>query len=438
MPLWQYLLAAGTGILNAPEGASWGQALGSGLNNIIDAQQLYKREQREARRDEIVEEELQLRHDEMTRKLNEDKTARENYQRLLDRIGRKETMTLPEGGPHGLPVVSERSGAAALGLPEFTDNELAIYALIDPKLGPAALLSRGQEAREAKQRARELQEDMDRWLKQFRADEAYRRSQLGQGAEANRLLREQWERERDKPTLPFEGTSMEAQDTNMLLRGDPSSPEYAASYARMAQPKVSVGADGSVVTVRPDMSPYSVPTYRAGSAPPTTESDTITITPPTKMTSSQGVVATYTDRMIGANEKLNALEPVMTSAIEKLVDAIPVAGNWFVSSEYQQAEQAKRDFVNAVLRRESGAVISPSEFENADKQYFPQPGDKPEVIAQKRRNRQTVIQGFVREAGEAYSPQYKPRNVPRLGEVQEGYKFLGGDPSLSKNWEKVE
>jgi len=36
-------------------------------------------------------------------------------------------------------------------------------------------------------------------------------------------------------------------------------------------------------------------------------------------------------------------------------------------------EQAKKNFVNAVLRLESGAVISPSEFTNADKQYFPQP-----------------------------------------------------------------
>ena len=75
------------------------------------------------------------------------------------------------------------------------------------------------------------------------------------------------------------------------------------------------------------------------------------------------------------------------------------AGNVMLSSDQQKVEQAQRDFVNATLRQESGAVINPSEFENAKRQYFPQPGDRKEVIEQKRRNRQTVINGFKRMAG---------------------------------------
>lgn len=67
----------------------------------------------------------------------------------------------------------------------------------------------------------------------------------------------------------------------------------------------------------------------------------------------------------------------------------------------QKAEQAQRDFVNAVLRQESGAAIGPDEFNNARKQYFPQPGDGPDVIAQKARNRQLAIQGFQSNAGRA-------------------------------------
>jgi hypothetical protein len=60
----------------------------------------------------------------------------------------------------------------------------------------------------------------------------------------------------------------------------------------------------------------------------------------------------------------------------------------FKSDEYKQIEQAQRDFVNAVLRQESGAAIAESEFENAIKQYFPQPGDTAEVVRQKQINRQ--------------------------------------------------
>ena len=57
------------------------------------------------------------------------------------------------------------------------------------------------------------------------------------------------------------------------------------------------------------------------------------------------------------------------------------------SPELGKQEQAERNFVNAVLRRESGAAISPTEFQNAEQQYFPRVGDSPEVIEQKRINR---------------------------------------------------
>lgn len=49
------------------------------------------------------------------------------------------------------------------------------------------------------------------------------------------------------------GTSIEAQDSNILLQGNPVSPEYAMAYARQSQPKVTV-VDGMMTTVKPDMS----------------------------------------------------------------------------------------------------------------------------------------------------------------------------------------
>lgn len=67
------------------------------------------------------------------------------------------------------------------------------------------------------------------------------------------------------------------------------------------------------------------------------------------------------------------------------------------SADQQSVEQAQRDFVNAILRRESGAVISPQEFNNARQQYFPQPGDEPKVIEQKARNRALAVQGVLAE-----------------------------------------
>lgn len=121
---------------------------------------------------------------------------------------------------------------------------------------------------------------------------------------------------------------------------------------------------------------------------------------------SQATAAGYADRMaqadaVLANEKLIAAQ---TNAAQVAAGGVPLVGNWMKSAEYQQAEQAQRDFINAILRRESGAVIADSEFENAKKQYFPQPGDTPEVIQQKAANRRNAINGVSRAAGPAYTP----------------------------------
>lgn len=78
-------------------------------------------------------------------------------------------------------------------------------------------------------------------------------------------------------------------------------------------------------------------------------------------------------------------------------------GNLLLSDSSQKAEQAQRDFVNAVLRKESGAVISPQEFDNARKQYFPQVGDSDAVVEQKKQNRILSIEGIVAGAGPAGS-----------------------------------
>jgi hypothetical protein len=81
----------------------------------------------------------------------------------------------------------------------------------------------------------------------------------------------------------------------------------------------------------------------------------------------------------------------------------------FKSDEYKQIEQAQRDFVNAVLREESGAAISESEFENAIKQYFPQPGDTAEVVKQKQINRQQQFSKTITDSKSTTPKVYNPQ-----------------------------
>lgn len=127
----------------------------------------------------------------------------------------------------------------------------------------------------------------------------------------------------------------------------------------------------------------------------------------TDFTEGQSNAATYADRMRQAEQILTTPEisKAGLSISERLKSSVPLVGNMLVSPEYQQLDQAQRNFINSVLRRESGAVISPSEFENARKQYFPQIGDSPEVLAQKEVNRQSALEGISRSAGAAYIPK---------------------------------
>lgn len=144
---------------------------------------------------------------------------------------------------------------------------------------------------------------------------------------------------------------------------------------------------------------------RSGMSLTTNPDGTVTLTEGTvgnmpKLTESEGRNSGFYGRGIESQNILNSLESEGTSVWNKTVGSLPVVGNFARSEDAQKYDQAKRNFINAVLRRESGAVISPEEFANAEQQYFPQPGDGEEVIIQKRRNRDTTIQGLKVSSGQ--------------------------------------
>jgi hypothetical protein len=93
---------------------------------------------------------------------------------------------------------------------------------------------------------------------------------------------------------------------------------------------------------------------------------------------------------------------------------VPVLGNYPMDPAYRLAAQNVRNFINAQLRRESGAAISEGEFYNAYQQYIPQPGDDPQTIKSKERNRQMAIYNMFFNAGPKYegkTVRWKPENL---------------------------
>lgn len=97
---------------------------------------------------------------------------------------------------------------------------------------------------------------------------------------------------------------------------------------------------------------------------------------------------------------------------------LQVAPNILQSESNQRYRQAQRAFTEARLRKESGAAIPQGEYENDARTYFAQPGDGPEVIAQKRRARQTVLDGLKFASGKAYEEFYGAQEAPSGGATQ--------------------
>lgn len=114
---------------------------------------------------------------------------------------------------------------------------------------------------------------------------------------------------------------------------------------------------------------------------------------------SQGNSLMYGKRMQTANKILENLESTNGTWDIKGGDVLARINPKGGSEDFKKYEQAKRNFINAVLRKESGAAIAESEFESANKQYFPQIGDSEAVIKQKAANRRQVTNTMLSNVG---------------------------------------
>jgi hypothetical protein len=157
---------------------------------------------------------------------------------------------------------------------------------------------------------------------------------------------------------------------------------------------------------------------------------------PKPLTEAQGKSTAYGMRMAEANKILTDLEKkgvtntgIVRSAIGGTVGLTPFIGDKLQeatnalinplpgvlggpSAEQQQVDQARRNFITAVLRQESGAAIAASEFANEERKYFPQVGDTAEVIAQKQKARELAIKAMNIQAGPQGMRNAAPQGDP--------------------------
>lgn len=112
------------------------------------------------------------------------------------------------------------------------------------------------------------------------------------------------------------------------------------------------------------------------------------------LTENQSKDTGFAVRAEGASANLDPFETALTSFSESAGGSVPLVGNYLKSDEYQLAQQAGNEFLTALLRKDSGATITPMEQSSYGNIFLPQPGDGKKVIAQKRAARARAIAGI--------------------------------------------
>jgi hypothetical protein len=123
-------------------------------------------------------------------------------------------------------------------------------------------------------------------------------------------------------------------------------------------------------------------------------------------TEYQRKLALLAPRAEEALQVLDSLDYDRTTATAGVESMLP---NAFKGAKRQKLEQAQLQFVDAVLRAESGATVTKDEVARNIPKYFPQYGDDPEVVAQKKQARETAAAGLREQAaGGAPVPSRQP------------------------------
>ena len=109
-------------------------------------------------------------------------------------------------------------------------------------------------------------------------------------------------------------------------------------------------------------------------------------------TESQSKDNVFSTRARGALEVLEPRAGALTSRTERAAEYDPTGfARGFQSDDFQVAKNAGDEFLQAILRKDTGAAITEPEQRLYGTTYLPQPGDKPAVLEAKRAARQRAV-----------------------------------------------
>lgn len=125
-----------------------------------------------------------------------------------------------------------------------------------------------------------------------------------------------------------------------------------------------------------------------------------------KMTEAQSKAVGFGRRAMLADQMINRITSDPSADVSSLKTQIKSALPKWLGGVKDQREQslatAKVSFIASVLRKESGAAVTPHEYEQYSAIYFPAPGDSPETLQEKAVMRQNFIDTEKLTAGNAW------------------------------------
>lgn len=113
------------------------------------------------------------------------------------------------------------------------------------------------------------------------------------------------------------------------------------------------------------------------------------------LTEAQSKDTVFSTRAEGALPILDQFDELLTSRADIAKEWVPFGyGREYQDPQFQLAQQAGNEFLQAILRKDTGAAITPSEQALYGNTYLPQPGDSAEVMRQKQQSRRRALEAI--------------------------------------------
>ena len=196
--------------------------------------------------------------------------------------------------------------------------------------------------------------------------------------------------------LPSETEWQAAQNQRLVDSGKLTDTDLVDIIMGERQPVQALGADGKPVYLSPGAAVRERATPLQKEQSPgmsvTLPDGTVVQQGGKALTEGQSKDSVFFTRASGAVPKLDQYGDALTEITGKIGSATEKAGGNFIKSkEYQLAEQAGMEFLQAVLRKDTGAAITTAEQTEYGRVYLPQPGDSTELLAQKKASRSRAL-----------------------------------------------